>query len=101
MATYSDMLTLSKDAAFLGKLAVAVTKYTDFVLNNATVNIRRLEWGNRMAAGGADAYAQSISLMIAFDGTIQTTIASGGASSATDAQIQTAVETWVNRTFAF
>lgn len=101
MAAYVDILTLSKDAAFLGKISVAVTKYADFVLNNATLNIRRLQWGNNVAQNGPNGYAAGIALMVAYDANIQALTSAGGACTASDAQIQTAVETWTNRTFAF
>ena len=99
MATYADINTLSKDAAFLGKLEVAVVKYMDFILNEATSttnHTKRWNWAVNVAQSSPGGVATRIAPIVAFDATIQANL---GAS--TDAQIQAAVETWINRVFQF
>ena len=99
MATYSEIYTLSKDAAFLGKVEVAVTKYMDYILGEPTDTVNhthRWQWATGIATNGPGITAARISPFVAWDGTIQANL---GASS--DAQIQSAVEAWVNRVFQF
>ena len=36
MATYAELNTLYKDSAFLGRVEVAVIKFTDYILSEST-----------------------------------------------------------------
>ena len=99
MATYSEIFTLSRDSAFLGKLEVAVTKYMDYILNESTAtanHTKRWNWAVEVARAGSGSVSGRISQNVAFDSTIQANL---GAS--TDAQIQAATEYWINRLLQF
>lgn len=99
MATYAQVNDLSKDSAFLGKLEVAVVKYTDYILaeDTATPNhTKRWNWAVQVANSGPASVAGRIAPMVTWDSTIQANL-----SSSTDAQIQAAVEAWINRLLNF
>jgi hypothetical protein len=97
MAAYSDIATLSKDAAFLGRLSVAVAKFMDYVLNESTAtdnHTKRWNWAASVARSGPESVVGSIALMVAYDANIQAVL-----GAASDVEIQNAVETWIGRLF--
>jgi hypothetical protein len=101
MASYDDIFTNSNSAAFLGRLAVAATKFAEYIITepSATDNhIKRWDWAKAIVKdGGAQAFASRNALIISWDGTIQGVLP----AVPTDAQVQGALEAWVNRMLQF
>jgi hypothetical protein len=99
MATYAELNALYKDAAFLGKVEVAIIKYTDYILSESTAtdnHTKRWNWAVQAAQNGPSLVAARIAPNVSWDATIQAQLA-----AATDAQIQSAVEAWINRLLQF
>lgn len=95
MATYAEIDTLSKDAAFVGKLEVAVIKYTEYILSEdpaTAYHAVRMRWANTVVQSGAAPVVSKIALAVAFDSVMQANLA-----SYTDAQLQSAAEVRINR----
>lgn len=101
MASYQDIFTLSNDAAFLGRLAVAATKFAEYIIGeptNADNHIKRWDWAKGIIRdGGAFAFAGRNALIIAWDSGIQATLP----DFPSDAQLQSALEAWVFRLLQF
>jgi hypothetical protein len=78
---------------------VAVIKYTDYILSESTTtdnHTKRWNWAVQAAQNGPSSVASRIAANVAWDGTIQAQL-----GAATDAQIQSAVEAWINRLLQF
>jgi hypothetical protein len=95
MATYTEIITLSKDAGFLGRLEVAVVKYAEFIVGeaaNVDYHAVRIGWANTVFESGAASFVSRIALPVANDSVIQDNI-----DDYTDAQLQAAAEVRINR----
>jgi hypothetical protein len=95
MATYAEIITLSRDAAFLGKLEVAVVKYAEYILNeaaNVDYHTVRARWADSVVTSGAGGVVSRIALPVALDSVIQDNL-----NTYTDAQLQAAAEVRIQR----
>jgi len=104
--TYQESSDLTNDFKFRGKIKVAVLTFADYIYNeasNVTAHNSRYKWAQG-AYQQPDMTAQGIHSVVVMDAGIQSaglvddgTGTGNKTSAATDAQIQTAVETVVNR----
>lgn len=95
MATYAEIITLSKDADFLGRLEVCVVKFAEYVLNEAAnepYHAVRARWADSVVTSGAAGVVSRIALPVALDSVIQDNLA-----TYTDAQLQAAAEVRIQR----
>lgn len=95
MANYQQIFDLSKDAAFVGKLQVAVIKYAEYLLGEdptTAYHVIRIRWADNIVRNGVENTVTKIALAVAFDGTIQAHL-----SDYTDDQLQSATEVRINR----
>lgn len=95
MATYAQIITLSKDADFLGRLEVCVVKYAEFILGeaaNVENHVVRFRWADSVVTSGATSFVSRIALPVANDTVIQDNL-----DDYTDAQLQSAAEVRINR----
>ena len=92
--TYAESAALMQNGDFIARVKVACLKYADFILNEATstpAHNTRLRWAQQ-AESNPDLVSQQITPPTVMDGAVQ---ADGAAI--TDANLQSAVETTVNR----
>ncbi|MCX6628626.1 MAG: hypothetical protein NTW28_13465 [Candidatus Solibacter sp.] len=95
MATYTEIGTLYRGNAFLLKVEVAVLKYLEYILSEEN-HTKRWNWAVQAAQSGPSTLAARIAPNVAWDTVIQAHL---GAS--TDAEVQAAVESWINRLLQF
>lgn len=92
--TYEESAALMSDVNFRGRLKVACLNYASYIMNEPTgtpAHATRIRWAQNTALQ-PDQAAMQIQPMVVMDPQVQ---AEGPAIS--DAQLQTAVETTVNR----
>lgn len=92
--TYAESAALMKDQAFIDRVKVAVLKYADFILNEASstpAHNTRTRWAQG-ATANPDSTAQQVTPPTVMDPAIQ----SAGAAI-TDTALQSAVEGVINK----
>src|SRR5262245_17257131 len=92
--TYAQSAALMQDGDFIARVKVACMKYADFILNEPTstaAHNTRLRWAQQ-TMNNPDMAAQQTTPPTVMDAAVQ---ADGGAI--TDANLQSAVETTINR----
>lgn len=97
MATYADQAAIMANGAFINRVAVAVAKYAQWIMGNAsTQGLHKVQWANNAVRSPISVASQIVSLCI-WDGAI-TGLANGttDASNLSDAQIQAMTEAVIN-----
>jgi len=92
--TYADSAALMQNGDFIARVKVACLKYADFILNEATstpAHNTRLRWAQQTETN-PDLVSQQITPPTVMDGAVQ-----AAGSAITDANLQSAVETTINR----
>jgi hypothetical protein len=98
--TYDESSKLMMSAAFLGRVKTSVLKFADYVLNeqpNVAGHYARIRWAQG-AYANPDAAARTVQPPVVMDPAIQAAaLTPEGDSTATDQQVQSAVEGVVNK----
>jgi len=98
--TYAQSATLMKQQAFIDRIKVAVLKYSDSIMIEAVsvaAHNTRVRWAQG-ATANPDSTATQLAPPVTMDGAVQSAGVDGtGNALITDAQLQTVVETVVNK----
>lgn len=92
--TYAQSAALMRDSAFIDRVKVAILKYAEFILNESPAtqgHAGRYRWA-QAATVGPDSAAQTTTPPVVIDPSVQL-----DGAAITDAALQTAVETVVNK----
>jgi len=92
--TYAESAALMRDPAFVDRVKVACLKFADFILNEPTTtpaHNTRLRWAQQTETN-PDLIAQQTTPPTVMDAAVQ-----ADGSAITDANLQSAVETTINR----
>jgi len=92
--TYEQSAALMKDPAFVDRVKVACLKFADYILNEATgtaAHNTRVRWAQQTTSN-PDSAAQQTTPPVVMDTAVQE-----DGAEITDAELQTAVETVVNK----